>query len=478
MEKISKETKQYFYLEKNKFCCDYTEKEMFSGIKSLDYYTVIDKLYKYYKCDYYKSLLPIAKEMTNNIYLQEFTENKQEKEYILTNYIKCNKNIKLIFFFPNSMPEKTNKELMNNGKILYTKSIELDFNKARNLLFLLYYNNEYLKDTQSIDKKLEQIGFQKNKKSKIIIYFYEYNGKEEYISGHRAIFKEKLRQIVNEKGINGSSFLHINDYFYQSIELSEMLLNENFINILSKQIFTRFISGYMSSCKKLFLTYKNWFIQNIPLIERQRFLMFSSIVLYILGLRSCNDIDIYIHYLPKISNEIKKKLDKYLFNEKTKFFFIDASLKGMNEWVKGGKKEYLDEWFLKEWVQLFGADTMDTVIFNPKFHMYFMGIKIISLEGDIVRRSKRGRPASFADLIGLKMLIDENIKIPELQKEFWQSNIKQELTKKKQINEIISKIQFYLKKRFNIHLTKENIHKLIPNYTNLYNDLLSLTPAN
>jgi hypothetical protein len=99
-------------------------------------------------------------------------------------------------------------------------------------------------------------------------------------------------------------------------------------------------------------------------------------------------------------------------------------MKGYGEWLDDGKKNYLDEWFLTEWPNLYGSKDMTETFFNPKFHYYFMGLKIISYKADIMRRVKRNRATAYTDLIMLDYFNGLKIKPFQLEREYWQNNQK------------------------------------------------------
>ena len=51
---------------------------------------------------------------------------------------------------------------------------------------------------------------------------------------------------------------------------------------------------------------------------------------------------------------------------------------------------------------------------DSKYHFYFLGVKIISLECDIIRRIERNRPRAIADLIALRKRYYFKIDIPSI----------------------------------------------------------------
>ena len=159
----------------------------------------------------------------------------------------------------------------------------------------------------------------------------------------------------------------------------------------------------MENSKKMFLKYRKWLNLNILGKDQSQFMLFSSVVLYLLGHRAMNDVDLYVHTIPQ---EIVTKLDEFKENEI--FNFIDFKIKNTDNWPN-----YWDTW-LDSWAQKCGAKYFEEILGNPKYHFYFLGVKIISLECDVVRRLERGRPRAFADLIALRKRYSYKVNIPSI----------------------------------------------------------------
>ena len=174
------------------------------------------------------------------------------------------------------------------------------------------------------------------------------------------------------------------------------------LKFLEKQNFDYFLINDMEKSKKMFLKYRKW-LNNINYKYQSQFMLFSSIVLYLLGHRAINDIDLYVH---KIPDDIFDKTNEFKNNEEYKF--IEYNIKNTHIWP-----DYWDNW-LDVWAQKCGAKYFEEILGNPKYHFYFLGVKVISLECDIVRRIERNRPRAIADLIALRKRYHLNIDIPPI----------------------------------------------------------------
>ena len=178
---------------------------------------------------------------------------------------------------------------------------------------------------------------------------------------------------------------------------------ESSLNFLEKQNFDYFLIKDMERSKKMFLKYRKWLNNNIDYKHQSQFMLFSSIVLYLLGHRAINDIDLYIHSIPDF---VYEKTNELKNNEEYKF--VEYNIKNTELWPN-----YWDSW-LDVWATKCGAKYFEEILGNPKYHFYFLGVKIISLDCDIVRRVERNRPRAVADLIALRKRYYLKIDIPPI----------------------------------------------------------------
>lgn len=198
-------------------------------------------------------------------------------------------------------------------------------------------------------------------------------------------------------------FVYIPNTKQSIINASSIFFCENSIKFLELQNFDFFLTKDNENSKNMFLKYINWLNENISIIDRSQFMLFSSVVLYLLGHRSMNDLDLYVHSVPE---DVILKLDD-LKNDEL-FNFLEFKVKNTHNWPN-----YWDTW-LDSWAQKSGAKYFEEIIGNPKFHFYFLGVKIISLNCDIIRRIERNRPRAIADLIALKKRYHFYIPIPQI----------------------------------------------------------------
>jgi hypothetical protein len=195
----------------------------------------------------------------------------------------------------------------------------------------------------------------------------------------------------------------------------------------------------MNSLKKILYN-------NFDLISINRFIFNSSIVLYTHSLRANNDIDGYVYM---------EKKDKKFQEDYEKFFYADSNnlLTGLDISAKGTPRyeDYITKFYNKI-ANIANIPDYDNVIFNPRYHYYFYGLKINILELEIIKKIYRYKPKSYADLIALNVFKKCNIKFPIIPKE-----IKYYYKKDVNENQIIKNISFYLEQLYNIKMKPDEI---------------------
>jgi hypothetical protein len=189
---------------------------------------------------------------------------------------------------------------------------------------------------------------------------------------------------------------------------ASVFFSSSTLYFLEKQNFDYFLTKHMETSKKMFLQYRSWLNNNIEHKYQQQFILYSSIVLYLLGHRSMNDLDLYIHTIPENIQELTKELsNNELYNK-----YIEYNIKNTDKWP-----DYWNSW-LDEWAKKCGAKYFEEILGNPKYHFYFLGVKIISIHCDIVRRIERNRPRAIADLIALRKRYQFQISIPYIPEKY------------------------------------------------------------
>lgn len=281
------------------------------------------------------------------------------------------------------------------------------------------YKNKYYKNYILFGIKEMNIDIELLLKIFYQIYYFKYNNYE--------IFKENFMKykvlknitkidisiiiVCNRDKINKNNILEENNEKYmlfipkdlnEKIITVSTLFSQTSLDFLKLQNINNLTSSKMINSMNMFLTYRKWLYDNITLEEHDKFMIFSSTVLFILGIRNAKDLDLYID---NINEENKNKVIDLIENSQYDFE-LDISLKNSKYWP-----EHWKVW-LDKWARSIGLLYFEEIVCNPKYHMYYLGVKLISLECDIARRIIRNRPRAIADLIALNKLCNLKINIP------------------------------------------------------------------
>jgi hypothetical protein len=231
-------------------------------------------------------------------------------------------------------------------------------------------------------------------------------------------------------------------------EHATYFLNENTRVFLNYQKFEEYRDIHrMSFSRMMFLTLKQWIYTKIHRFMHRSIMFFSSIILYYLGLRPVNDIDIMIS--EHIDQRMMPRIERDLMNRETSFSHLDVSKRGMGEWTPDSYKE---SWLIREWPQLFGARDLDDVVYNPRYHGFIMGMKTVSLQADVERRIHRSRASATADLYVLKTQWMYPMRDIEMPKMCWKDNVEVEYTKQETI-QFLKTVCKYLRDNYEIRIS-------------------------
>ena len=181
-------------------------------------------------------------------------------------------------------------------------------------------------------------------------------------------------------------------------------------------------------------------------------MMFSSIVLEILGHTVGMDMD-FILWNPLEHPDIAA------LNKKTDD--LDVFYWNGKEYV--GRFTHTNDWFNKDLPALFGAPNMEEVIYNPRYHFYWRGIKLMSVSATVARLKQRARPAAMADLYALKYRMGLPIELPCLPKSIiFQDGIVRDYTNKKTLEQTYRTTMNYLRVWQDMNVTMSELQKAFP----------------
>jgi hypothetical protein len=120
---------------------------------------------------------------------------------------------------------------------------------------------------------------------------------------------------------------------------------------------------------------------------------------------------------------------------------------------------YKAQWLNVDFPKLYGAQSMEETLFDPRFHFYWKGLKFISLNATIARLTSRARPSGYVDLILLdKIGVPIQFPIPVPKTSIMQGKI-YDYTTNSGKQQLLKTIQYYLKTWHNQSISTKDLEK-------------------
>lgn len=404
-----KEAKHYQDILKilpiNKYCCEY-ETSPFVDIKSGDFITPLEFLIKYYNSSnniFVKETLDYFKNL--NIKKIDTYSNADKyynyKDYATINYVSNITNSYVIILWPcvSYYFNDIKKYIKKYGKITVSKKITLTNLQSKNIIHDFYNNiimplNTKERKNIFINTKLEEIGFT-NSRNEIFVIVFE-NTEKLKISGSQSIFKNQLRSFCVElikkndpqSRIQLSDVLHINDYHYQTIEYCKTLFHEPSLDFMDLRNFDDLISTKFQKTFLRFNFMKNWVINNLNLIEHDRFCFIDDSVLSSYVLKEAKKLKFVF-----ISNKSKNERESVITNSILEAFYSKDKISFSTGYISESKS-----WSDKCFVFLGDEDHTDFLT-NPNNYFYWNGMKILKLSQHLLEKYNRKSNEDIKDII-------------------------------------------------------------------------------
>jgi hypothetical protein len=392
-------------------------KIMFDDIAEYEYIKPIQKLSEIYGPDSYYAQILNYVQVTKEIPLYKYNYFEHDmRDAIMLEYAKCRPDMFVLTLWPlaNNNTEKVNsfiKYLESVGSVPYVKTVSLNKNAIKNLMFWMYNEFNFQAKLDFIKEKLSYANVLDENNSVTFIFFD--NIKKLKISGQNApdkrVFRDKLLKelgLQDDKNIRGNDVLHINDFFYQTVEYAQMILNKNTLELLANQDVNRLVTPFFSNSNLKMQTFRKFIYSNFSLLDINRIVIIGGVLLYAYGIRVFTDIDSIFISIGKDNTEYEKYLESIIFDncvkKDTKIKFVDLNKENSGHWretLTEKNQKIFDENNIKSTVDL---------ITNPRHHLYFQGIKIYTMGSEIIRKFLRIRDSnSFnreKDLMDLTMI--------------------------------------------------------------------------
>lgn len=386
-------------------------KPLFNNIKINDYLEPIRKLEEYYKdvpVTYYSDILKKYKNIR--------VLNKNHED-ILLQYLQCRPNAKIIVAFSDHDVTATKNKLKKESNFYYHKSVTMSKKEIIALIYQLLYDE--CSTYQNLKNYTEKLGFKDE--NKLEVYFYE----NTFFEKESMVKENKKKNVIEEATFDDGIDHFTNDSFDELILMSSIFLNENSLELLRMQNIERLYKFNKKDKKnlnnfKLFIEH----FSKLSLLERQNLMLTSGIVLYIYGLRKYGDFDIfYLKEFSKLNNKNRLSLDVAKVME----YFPDFNVNG-------------------EKVSLFEA------IVDPKYHMYFLGIKCNTLDFDMrIRFERKNKPRAYVDIIMVNLIYNKEYKVPIKENKF--------------DKQFYKTLRFFFKNRYGKNFDNDYIKDLISKFS-------------
>ena len=394
--KISKENLDFYHTHYNRFYIPHNVEPMFDKIDEYDYMQPIKNLFEITKASYYSDLIKSYNIIKTKSRLDDHDKiHPIDKDEIILQYVKSRPKTFILTLWNHAQPVSNEfvDFLNKHGNVYYVKKIHLSYEGIFNLLLHLYDGYSYKDLNEYMEKKIQWMRASKLEMNTITVIVFD-NIKNLKIGGQASEFKTVLRDFILDKlkekdlyrdDIQGNDLLHINDHYYQTIEYAGLYFNSNSLKLLENFNSKNYYSNYFSGSHLKFNTLRKWMYLNLDTENINRLCIIGSIDLYVYGVRNLGDIDGIFISTPDKPQEAEtiESLNIGLFDPKTKINFIDIGIKNSKYW----KQSWEDK--NQKVLDYFGIKTFDDVVFNPKNHMYFHGVKMYLIDHELVRKIHR-----------------------------------------------------------------------------------------
>lgn len=417
---------KYYHTNKNIQYRPFNLKPMFDDVGEYEYEVPLQKLRDYHsENSYYSRLLQRNENLLDDAHTSERRLNLVDqinvgdRDSIMFQYLRCRPKTFVITLWRPAIEglDKLVELLEKSGNVYYIKTITLSKQGLRNLLFWYYDDFTYAERLVFIEKKMEYINVTDDNNPICYILFDNVNNKQ--LSGQGSVFKHELRNKIMEfLGVDksqyrGNDLMHVNDYFYQTVEYSQLLLNKNSIDMLNKQDCRIIPTDDFTIANLKMQTLRKVVYSNMSQLEMDRMLTMGGTVFYSYGIRAFNDVDaILIGIEPNSSARLTQVIENMFSNKKSKFYFLDAGIQGSDDWNESWTKK--DQKIL----DFLNIESFKDLVLDPANFFYYQGMKIVSLEYEMIRKLMRNRTEDHVDFMMLNLLVpqivNKYVKLTEL----------------------------------------------------------------
>ena len=364
VNKIHIYLQKYYHIDKTNDLIIESIEPFFENIGEYDIIKPIEYLYDIFQNNYYKSLkdyiIDDFKIYKNN------DININDRDNIMLTFIKSYNNISIEIFNGSYNENKLKIDELELKGIYYIKTINMNKREYENFLFYINKDINYVNRIEKID----------------------------------------LLGINNNIEITFVFFRSPPKNYYNTIELAEIILNNNTLHLLKHQDCRLLSLPFMGNSILFINTLKNWINQNLSLLEQERLILFGDIVLNAYGVKQINRIEGVFISIGNDSSEYEKNLEYFinqtLFNNETCFHFTRITKENTKEYNKYHKD------IIEKMKKKAGVETTKDLISNPNNFFYYNGLKIISIDLNIIYMNSQSDIELKTDVV-MTNIINRNI---------------------------------------------------------------------
>lgn len=266
----------------------------------------------------------------------------------------------------------------------------------------------------------------------------------------------KICKKIENNSNNENLFIIIinnkNKYDFINKDLAFVLLGIESLYFLNHQNLDNYCKDIiLNNSNELLINLKNLkeILNKLSWIERNKIIIFSGLIYHFLGALYTKDIDLTIFCK---NNEDKEKYIEY-FKDLTN---IDI------EYFVEGDKSILYKWLFYKLPQLRNIDSIYTILINPKYHFYFMGIKCVDILTNFQGfTNRRANAVTINDTILLKKINNIDFYNIFCIKNFNIRNGETRIFTDTVINSMFNNVINIMKKWWNIDISIEYLKKHI-----------------
>lgn len=350
------------------------------------------------QCDWYVRLIDYIKECRQNIVaddaLNNLARNPIYGEAIITEYVKTYGGLRLIFCFSDENRDffkmDSNSGMIDKYKKLYSKTLEMTTNGMRNLLRQIM-NDESLEITD---------------------YGYDLDNTRHSV---HVILVECSKTKPKNHDFKGAYITTD-----ETVDAAKTVFSASTIRYLNSTD----ASAIPHRCKLFLNTFKKW-LNTLPALDRDRFLISGSCVKAVYKIREVKDVDFFVSDHDDVLSNYRPNIliDEGIFDDFGKTYYsveeywnpmipklyksqkvtnqevdetdcqsnriFDLVPKYSTSGLKAGRYIQFFKYYANRIKKMYKEDTeiesLDDLVFNAENHIYFNGMKMNRLEFEVIR---------------------------------------------------------------------------------------------